>query len=125
MDTKSQERLKECHEKLQRLMRRVDEIYPIQVICGHRNEADQNKAFAEKKSKLKFPESKHNQKPSLAVDVVPDPDRNPKTISWVDITQYEIMALAIEAAADELDIKIKLGRDFSFKDWPHVQLEEK
>jgi peptidoglycan L-alanyl-D-glutamate endopeptidase CwlK len=122
MDTKSQERLKECHEKLQRLMRRVDEIYPIQVICGYRNEADQNKAFAEKKSKLKFPESKHNQKPSLAVDVVPDPDRNPKTISWTDLTQYEIMLYAVEQIADDLNIKIKLGRDFSFKDFPHIEL---
>lgn len=122
MDAKSSEKLKECHSDIQKLMRRVDEIYPIQVICGHRNEADQNKAFADKKSKLKFPESKHNKKPSLAVDVVPDPDRNPKTISWVDITQYEIMCLAIEAAADELDIEIKLGRDFSFKDYPHCEL---
>lgn len=122
MDSRSLEKLKECDIKLQELIRRVDEIYPVQVICGHRNEADQNKAFAEKKSKLKFPDSKHNKKPSLAVDVVPDPDRNPKTISWTDMVPYEIMCLAIGAAADELDIKIKLGRDFSFKDFPHIEL---
>lgn len=123
MDTKSLERLKELHPDLQRLYRRVDEIYPIQIICGHRNEADQNKAFAEKKSKLKWPESKHNKIPSEAGDTVPDPDRNPKTISWTDLTQYEIMCLAIEAAADELDIKIRLGRDFKgLADWPHCEL---
>ena len=122
MDTRSQEKLKECHPDLQRLFRRVDEIYPVQIICGHRNEADQNKAFEDKKSQLKFPESKHNKKPSLAVDAVPDPDRNPKTISWVDVTAYEIMCFAIEQAADELDIKIRLGRDFKFKDYPHVEL---
>lgn len=128
MNTSSLEKLKQCHPKLQRLIRRVDEIYPVHVICGIRSKEDQNKAFEEKKSKLKFPESKHNVGPetgrtlSEAVDLVPDPDRNPKTISWVDIAQYEIMCLAIEAAADELDIKIKLGRDFSFKDWPHCEL---
>ena len=122
MNSASLSRLKECHPNLVKLIMRVDEIYPVHVICGHRNEADQNKAFTENKSKLKWPESKHNKKPSLAVDVVPDPDRDPTTISWVDLTQYEIMCLAIEAAADELDLKIRLGRDFSFKDWPHVEL---
>lgn len=122
MNSASLAKLKECHPDLIKLINRVDEIYPVHVICGHRNEADQNKAFEEKKSKLKFPDSKHNSKPSKAVDVVPDPDRNPKTISWVDLTQYEIMCLAIEAAADELEIKIRLGRDFSFKDFPHVEL---
>ena len=122
MDTKSLSKLKECHPNLIKLINHVDTYYPVQVICGHRNEADQNKAFAEKKSKLKWPKSKHNKKPSLAVDVVPDPDRSPKTIDWTDLKEFEVMCLAIEAAADDLDIKIRLGRDFKFKDWPHVEL---
>jgi peptidoglycan LD-endopeptidase CwlK len=122
MNTASLERLKQCHPDLIKLIMRVDEIYPVHVICGYRNEEDQNRAFAEKRSKLKFPNSKHNKKPSLAVDVVPDPDRNPKTISWVDLKAFQIMTYAIESVADDLGIKIKLGRDFSFKDWPHVEL---
>jgi peptidoglycan L-alanyl-D-glutamate endopeptidase CwlK len=122
MNTASLNKLKECDKRLVQLIMRVDEFYPVQVICGYRKEADQNKAFAEKKSKLKFPESKHNKKPSLAVDIVPDPDRSPKTIAWTDLKEFEIMCLAVEAAADELDIKIRLGRDFSFADWPHLEL---
>ena len=101
---------------------RVDELYPLQVICGYRGKEDQDKAFAEKKSKLKFPESKHNKKPSLAVDIVPDPDRNPKTIAWADLNEFEIMCHTVESCADELDIKIRLGRDFSFVDFPHIEL---
>ena len=122
MNTASLNRLKECHPDLQKLILRVDEIYPVHVICGYRGKEDQDKAFTEKKTKLQFPNSKHNKRPSLAVDVVPDPDRDPKTLSWTDIKQWEIMCLAIEAAADELDINIRLGRDFSFKDYPHVEL---
>lgn len=122
MNSASLDRLRQCDPRLQELIRRVDEIYPIHVICGHRNKEDQDKAFLDKKSKLKFPDSKHNKTPSLAVDIVPDPDRSSKTISWVDITAFEIMCLAVEAIAEEQDIKIKLGRDFSFKDWPHIEL---
>jgi peptidoglycan L-alanyl-D-glutamate endopeptidase CwlK len=121
----SLDRLNQCHPDLIKLMLRVDQIYPIQVICGFRGEKDQNIAFENKKSKLKFPNSKHNYSPSLAVDVVPDPDRNTKTISWMDLMAFEIMCLAIELVADDLEIKIRLGRDFTFKDWPHVELINK
>ena len=122
MNTDSLNRLKTCHPDLIKLILRVDEIYPVHVICGYRGKEDQDKAFKDKKSKLKFPESKHNKSPSLAVDIVPDPDRNPKTISWVDLDAFEIMLLAVESIADDYKIKIRLGRDFSFKDFPHIEL---
>lgn len=122
MDTRSLNKLKECHPNLIKLIMRVDKLYPVQVICGHRNKEDQEKAVLEKKSKLHYPNSKHNKTPSMAVDIVPDPDKNPKTISWADLNAFEIMCHTVESAADELDIKIRLGRDFSFKDWPHVEL---
>jgi peptidoglycan L-alanyl-D-glutamate endopeptidase CwlK len=122
MTSTSQSKLKECDEKLQKLITRLNELYPVQVICGHRNKEDQDKAFKEKKSKLQFPNSKHNKKPSLAVDIVPDPDKSPKTIDWNDINEFEIMCHTVEQVADELDIKIRLGRDFKFRDYPHVEL---
>jgi peptidoglycan L-alanyl-D-glutamate endopeptidase CwlK len=122
MNTTSIKKLKTCHADLIRLCEAVNKVYPIQVICGERGEADQNKAFAEKKSKLKFPDSKHNKKPSLAVDCVPDPDNDPKTIAWNNIKEFEIMLLVFESKAEELGIKIRLGRDFKFKDFPHIEL---
>lgn len=122
MNSKSLDRLRECHPDLIKLILRLDEVYPVHVVCGHRGKEDQDKAFAEKKSKLKFPDSKHNKTPSLAVDIVPDPDRDPKTISWIDLKAFEIMCLAVESIADEMNIKIRLGRDFKFKDFPHVEL---
>lgn len=100
----------------------VDLVYPIQCVCGERNKEDQDLAFEQGNSKLKYPESKHNKKPSHAGDFVPDPDRNPKTISWADLKEFEIMCLVFEAEAEKLDIKIRLGRDFKFKDFPHIEL---
>jgi peptidoglycan L-alanyl-D-glutamate endopeptidase CwlK len=119
VNSKSLNRLKECHPDLIRLIMRVDELYPCHVICGYRNEEDQNIAFQGKRSQLKFPNSKHNQKPSLAVDVV---SGNGKTISWSDLKDFEILCLTVEAVAEEMDIKIRLGRDFKFKDYPHIEL---
>lgn len=128
MNSASLKKLKECDDKLVRLILSVDEVYPVQVICGSRNKEDQNKAFEEKKSKLQYPKSKHNigkeagRSLSHAVDIVPDPDRNPKTIAWADLKEFDIMLLVVEQKADELGIKVRLGRDFSFKDYPHVEL---
>lgn len=65
-------------------------------------------------------------KPSLAADFVPDPDRNPATLNWDDTIEFEKMCLVFEQKADELDIKIRLGRDMNLghgrRDYPHVEL---
>lgn len=122
MNKSSREKLATCHPNIVRLAIAVNNVYPIQCICGHRNETEQEKAFASGMSRLKFPKSKHNLKPSHAADFVPDPDKNAKTLDWNDIEEFERMCLVFEQVADELDIKIRLGRDFKFKDYPHLEL---
>lgn len=119
MNTKSLNRLKECHPNLIKLIMAVDEILPIHVICGHRGEKEQNEAFKSGHSKLAYPNSKHNSKPSRAVDVV---SGDGKVISWVDLKAFEIVCLAIESKAEEMEIRIRLGRDFKMVDWPHIEL---
>lgn len=67
----SKAKLATCHRDLQTLFNHVILEYDCTVVCGHRSQADQDKAFNEGKSKLRFPNSKHNYTPSLAVDVAP------------------------------------------------------
>jgi peptidoglycan L-alanyl-D-glutamate endopeptidase CwlK len=122
MNKTSIKKLSTCHPDIVRLAKAVNEVYPIQCICGFRDETEQTKAFQNGMSKKKFPDSKHNKKPSLAGDFVPDPDRNPATLDWGDIKSFELMCLTFEQKADELGIKIRLGRDFSFKDFPHIEI---
>lgn len=128
MNQLSIKKLRTCHADLQLLAHAVDKVYPIQVICGERNEKDQEAAYKSGASKKHYPESKHNVNykanrfKSHAMDIVPDPDRNPATLDWKDILEFEKMLLIVEQKADELDIKIRLGRDFSFRDMPHVEL---
>lgn len=123
MNKRSIEKLGTCHPDIARLAKAVNEVFPIQCICGYRDEKSQDEAFKNGMSKKKYPESKHNKKPSLAGDFVPDPDRNPATLDWGDIKSFELMCLTFESKAEELDINIRLGRDFKFKDMPHIELK--
>ena len=123
MNQTSRDKLATCHPNIIRLAIAVNNRYGIQCICGYRNNTDQEKAFNEGRSKKMQGESKHNRKPSLAADFVPDPDRNAKTLDWNDIEEFEKMCLVFEQVADEMDIKIRLGRDFQgLADWPHIEL---
>ncbi len=125
MNKTSLKKLATCHHDIQRLAHEVNKVFPIQCICGERSEIEQDKAYNSGASKKKYPESKHNKRPSLAGDFVPDPDKNPATLDWGDIKSFEIMCLTFEQKAEELGIKIRLGRDFSFKDYPHIELAAK
>jgi len=73
--------LSTCHVLLQRLFQRVVIDYDCTVLEGHRGQQAQDRAFAEGKSKLKYPNGKHNQYPSIAVDVAPY-DVNLKGVNW-------------------------------------------
>lgn len=128
MNETSKKKLATCHDDLQLLANAVDGVFPIQITCGERGEKEQNEAFEKGNSKKKFPESKHNLNPekgrfkSHALDAVPDPDRNPRTLDWKDLNAFAIMCEVFSQKADELDIKIRLGKDFKFRDWPHIEL---
>ena len=70
---RSKNNLAQCHNDLQILFNEVIKWEDCTVICGQRGEKEQNEAYEEGKSLLKFPQSKHNKIPAMAVDVVPWP----------------------------------------------------
>lgn len=68
------DRLATCEDRLSRVIRRAVELgMPVKVLEAHRNKVAQDLLFAENKSKVKWPQSKHNSFPSRAVDIAPDP----------------------------------------------------
>lgn len=121
----SLQQLKTCDRKLQTLFTEVVKHFDCTVVCGFRNEAEQNKAFLEGKSKKKWPEGKHNSIPSNAVDVVPFP------IDWGDTNRMRYFAGFVVGLATSMGIKIRWGGDWngdtktkdnSFNDLPHFEL---
>lgn len=122
---RSRSNLDAAHKDLQILFNEVIKHYDCSVICGHRNKSDQNKAYFDGRSKLKFPQSKHNCLPSNAVDVVPYP------INWKDTDRFYHFSGFVLGVAATLDIKIRWGGDWdsdtdlhdqSFMDLPHFEI---
>jgi len=113
----SRKKLLEVHPDLQRLVHAVAEKMDLLVICGHRGKREQNEAFMNRRSQLSWPHSKHNQVPSLAVDLTPDP------LNWKDIEGFKKMGKLVKEVAAELRLEIKWGGDYkTWKDYPHVEL---
>ncbi len=122
---RSLDRLSSCHPDLRRLFIEVIRQTDCAVLCGHRNETEQNAAFEQGLSKLKFPLSKHNSLPSLAVDAVPYP------VNWNDTEAFQRFAKLVLETAKRLNIPIRWGGDWNqngssaderFLDMPHFEL---
>lgn len=121
----STQNLSTADERLRKLFREVILHYDCSVLCGYRNEEEQTTAYVNKASTKRFPDSKHNKFPSLAVDVVPYP------IDWDDIERFRHFQGFVEATAIQMGIKIRCGgdwdmdRDFKdqrFIDMPHFEV---
>jgi peptidoglycan L-alanyl-D-glutamate endopeptidase CwlK len=70
---KSLENLNSAHNDLQALFNEVIKHFDCTVLEGFRGKERQNRLFSEGATKVKFPNSKHNHSPSLAVDVIRTP----------------------------------------------------
>ena len=117
LSTLSQAKLNTCHSDLILLINEVAKTEKCAVICGHREKAEQEKAYNSGTSKARWGQSKHNSKPSLAVDVVPLP------LDWNDIESFERLGNIIMEKAKELNIKVKWGKNFKgLADYPHFEL---
>lgn len=116
---RSLDRLSTCDTRLQKLFNEVIKEYDCTIICGHRGQIEQDIAYENGNSKLRYPHSKHNKIPSMAVDVAPYP------INWKAIDRFKALAVVVYAKAKELDIEIEWGGDWiKFKDYPHWQLPD-
>lgn len=116
---KSLEKLETCDERLQVLCKEVVKIMDCVVLCGHRNEEEQNKAYKNGHSKAQWGQSKHNSFPSKAVDLAPYP------IDWYNKERFARLAGVVDTIAHQYGFRIKWGGDFkNFTDMPHFELED-
>lgn len=106
---------------------KVIQFYDCRVLCGHRDKAAQDEAYHSKRSKVRWPNSKHNKTPSLAVDVAPYP------VDWTDLDRFKVFGGFVLGVAATMGVKIRWGRDWDqdwdfgdqdFNDYPHFELVE-
>lgn len=122
----SAERLATCHPDLQDLFEEVVQHFDCTVLCGHRTEEDQDQKYLQGLSRKRWPDSKHNQQPSLAVDVAPYP------INWADHGRFRTFGGFVLGVAAARGLSIRWGGDWDqdtqtkdnrFDDLPHFELD--
>ena len=121
----SRERLGTCDERLQKVFYEVIKHFDCTILEGYRSEALQNLYVAQGKSRIKWPNGKHNSLPSKAVDAIPFP------VDWDDVNRICYFAGYVMATALSMGIKLIWGKDWdgdtdlndqTFRDGPHYQL---
>lgn len=128
---RSKDNLSSTHPLIQKVFNEVIKHYDCTIIIGYRGEKAQNIAYENGFSKVKFPNSKHNQIPSMAVDVVPYP------IDWKDTTRLLLFAGIVigisKAVLADTGYTLVSGIDWdndlnvkehSFLDYPHFELQK-
>lgn len=131
--SRSLRNLENVHPDLVTLCQSVIRYYDFAVICGYRTVGEQKRMFAEGKSKLDgvINRSKHQDEPSLAVDLLPWPADLHGVNIWQDSKRWAMFAGIVRGHAEQLGIRIRLGADWNmdgsmadhtFIDCPHVEL---
>lgn len=114
---KSSRKLETCHQKLQKIMKEVIKDLDFSIIWGYRDKQLQN-TFHKNGTGLPWPKSKHNRKPSMAVDIAPYP------IDWLDDHRFIILAGRILEEAVKQNVKLVWGGLWHRKDLGHFGLDK-
>jgi len=136
----SRQKLGTCDSRLQRLFSAVVEEFDCTIIQGNRSKEEQDEYFfgTPQRSKVQWPNSKHNNSPSLAVDVapyvkgrgIPWPQRGSSTY-FKDLALFYYFAGYVMATAKEMGINLRFGGDWdrdydlsdqTFDDLPHFEI---
>lgn len=133
-DALSQQRLKQAHPLLQKLMLNARERIPFRILDSLRGRAEQELAFRRGNSKAHFGQSAHNFKPAVALDIVPIPldwedtrsfRELQEVIGWYDAERKDGAGLALQ-----MKIPCRWGGDWNMNgkadeklvDMPHYEL---
>ena len=130
--TRSKKRLATCDDRLQKVFNEVIKHVDCSILEGYRNKERQNKLYDEKRTKVKYPNGRHNSSPSKAVDVTPYP------VDWEDRERQTLFAGFVIGIARNMGLKIRWGgnwdmykengkwevADNRFDDFPHFEIYE-
>ena len=127
---RSKGRLATCVTPLQKVFEEVIKHWDCTILQGVRSKEEQNEYFRTGRSKVQWPNSKHNVlnpgDPSRAVDVAPYP------IDWNDLKRFYYFAGFVKGIALSQGLKLRWGGDWdsdtdikdqNFNDLPHFEIK--
>lgn len=149
---KSKEKLTQCHLDIQFIANKAIEYVDFTVVTGHRGPAEQNDLYDRGFSKVRYPNSKHNSRPSIAIDVAPyykkygvlfgGPEQVKRIMQLTGKDRKEVEAFILKAYARLIgifegialinQIPLRLGMDWdgdfdtldqTFHDLGHIELK--
>lgn len=118
-------RLITCHPDIVLLCNEIIKDVDISVLCGHRGQDEQNRAYELGRSTKRWPNSKHNLFPSMAVDIGPYP------IDWDNRDRWTMFGGYVLWRAGKLGLNVRWGGDWDsdgdiwehrFIDMPHFEV---
>jgi hypothetical protein len=130
----SRKRLETCAPAIQKILNEAIKIIDFSVMEGHRSTEKQFEYYQKGRELIDGKwvvtepgekitnidginkKSQHNYAPSMAVDLAPYPT------GYTSLKEFYRLAGVIETIADRLEIKIKWGGDWSWKDHPHFEI---
>ena len=124
---RSKERLESCNSDLRMVFNEVIKSVDCSILEGHREKERQNQLFDEGKTKVLYPNGRHNDYPSNAVDVVPYP------VDWEDRERMTLFAGFVLGVANQMGINLRWGGDWDqdfevkdnmFDDFPHFEVKD-
>jgi len=104
---KSLEVLSTCDKILREICLSAIQVYDFSVLEGHRNKERQGHLFNEGKTKVLYPNSKHNMTPSLAICIAPYP------IDWSDYQRFHFLAGVMFGVAHTHGVYLRWGGDWN------------
>jgi peptidoglycan L-alanyl-D-glutamate endopeptidase CwlK len=123
--TTSLARLESVDPRLRGIITLAAARWDITVLEGHRSSRRQQALYMSGKSKVRY--GKHNEQPSLAIDIAPSP------IDWDDLERFRRLAEYVLGIANVMGVKIRWGGDWdgdtdlndqTFNDLVHFEITE-
>lgn len=117
-------------KRLQKVVDALLQHMDVTLISGYRSKATQNELFREGKSKLQYPQSKHNRYPSIAVDIQPYPYPTVERELWAALGYMAGLATII---GERYGVELRWGGDWDmdgdlsdndFDDLFHLEIVE-
>lgn len=93
----SEKRLNTCAPDLRRIFWHVIQNVDCSILEGHRDEKRQGELYAAGATKVNYPNSKHNTRPSRAIDVAPYP------VDWGAFDRADALARVMAVLSDPKD----------------------
>jgi len=126
----STRKLATCHPDLVRLFQEIIKHFDCTILAGYRGEREQEQLYLAGNSKLRYPKSKHNRIPSMAVDAIPYYNKPPH-VRWDDQKRIFYFGGFVTGTAATLGIPLRWGGDWDrdtipgggFEDLVHFELE--